>query len=237
VSQYRAGDFSTNYHTPPGGRAATDASVLGPPTSPSPILPLDLRANAQVEPMEEDPGSGVLQIVEKGEEEDEVDWEPEPQPMEESSSIFEEVMFGLQQKEVYESLVARLRDDRTFEKIAIEGLRAKILKMYAPIFKQQRQVRDRKTAELDRQKMLLIEREKEAADRRVEMQQKSASWLHEQRQMQRLKKDEEEADEAKWKWRMEKWRMEEDHTPQRNKRGFARPAALTPYGTVLRVSQ
>jgi hypothetical protein len=211
---------------------------LGPPTSPSPILPLDLRANAQVEPIEEDPGSGVLQIEEKEEEEEEeVDWEPEPQPMEESSSIFEEVMFGLQQKEVFESLVAALRDDRTFEKIAIEGLRAKILKMYAPIFKQQRQVRDRKTAELDRQKMLLIKREKEAADRRVEMQQKSASWLHEQRQMQRLKKDEEEADEAKWKWRMEKWRMEEDHTPQRNKRGFARPAALTPYGTVLRVSQ
>jgi hypothetical protein len=201
---------------------------LGPPTSPSPCLPLDLRANAQVEPMEEDPGSGVLQIEEKEED----DWEPEPQPMEES--IFEEVMVGLQQKEAFESLMVALRDDRTFE-IAIGGLRAKIFKMYAPIFKQQRQVRDRKTAELDRQKMLLIEREKEAADRRVEMQQKSASWLHERRQMLRLKKEEEEADEAKW--RMEKWRMEEDHTPQRNKRGFARPAALTPYGTVLRVSQ
>jgi hypothetical protein len=227
VSQYRAGDFSTNYHTPPGIRIATDASVLGPPASPSTIIPLDLRANAQVEPMEEDPGSGVLQIVDKGEEEEEIDWEPESQRMEESSNIFDEVMYGLRQKEVYESLVARLRDDPALAEFTIQGLRARILKLSAPLFKQQRQVRERKTAEQDRKKMALIEWEKEEADRRVEMQ-----------QMQRLKKDEEEAEEAKWKYRMEKWRMEEeDHTPLRNKRGFARPAALTPYGTVLRVSQ
>jgi hypothetical protein len=227
LSQYRAGDFSTNYHTPPGIGIATDACVvLGPPASPSTIFPLDLRANAQVEPMEEDPGSGVLQIAEKGEEE-EIDWEPETQRLEESSSIFEEVMYALRQKEVYESLVARLRDDPELAEFTIQGLRARILKLSAPLFKQQRQVRERKTAEQDRKKMALIEWEKEEADRRVEMQ-----------QMRRLKKNEEEAEEAKWKYRMEKWRMEEeDHTPVRNKRGFARPAALTPYGTVLRVSQ
>jgi hypothetical protein len=205
---------------------------LGPPTSPSPCLPLDLWANAQVEPMEEeeresvgDPGSGVLQIEEK-----EDDWEPEHQPMEES--IFEEVMAGLQEKETFKSLMVALQDNRTFE-IAMGGFRAKISKMYAPIFKQQREVRDWKTAELDRQKMLQIEKEKEVADRRVEMQQNSSE--QEWRQMLCLKKDKEEADEVKW--RMEKMEEDDDHTPQRNKRGFARPAALTPYGTVLRVSQ
>jgi hypothetical protein len=175
---------------------------LGPPTSPSPCLPLDLRANAQVEPMEEeegegDRGSGVLQIEER-----EHDWEPEHHPMEECT--FEAVMVALRDKKTFESLMVALRDNSTFEMV-MGAYRAKIALLYAPIFKQQRVEKYRKTAELDRLQML------------------------------RLKKEKEEADEVKWK--MEKMEEEDDHTPQRNKRGFARPAALTPYGTVLRVSQ
>jgi hypothetical protein len=146
--------------------------------------------------------------------------------------IFETVMVGLREKKTFESLMVALQDNRTFEMV-MGGFRAKIALLYAPFFKQQRVVRDRKTAQLDMQKMLRIKKEKEVADRRVEMQQNSDEL--EWRQMLRLKKEKEEADEVKWK--MEKMEEDDDHTPQRNQRGFARQAALTPYGTVLRVSQ
>jgi hypothetical protein len=137
-----------------------------------------LRANAQVEPMEEeegDPGSGVLQIEER-----EGDWLEEVEyPMEEST--FESVMVALR------------------EKIAI---------LYRPIFKQQREEKQQKADEIERQQML------------------------------QLKKEKDEADELKWKKEKVEKEMEEedDHTPQRKKRGFARPVSLTPYGTVIRVS-
>jgi hypothetical protein len=105
-------------------------------------------------------------------------------------------------------------EESTFELVMV-AFREKIAIMYRPIFKQQREEKQQNAGEIERQQMLQLKKEKEEAD--------ELKWKKEKDEKEKEEEEEEEE--------------EEDHTPQRNKQGFARPGPLTPYGTVIRVSQ
>jgi hypothetical protein len=104
-------------------------------------------------------------------------------------------------------------EESTFESVTV-AFGEKIDVMYCLIFKQQREEKQQKADEIERQQMLQLKKEKAEAD--------ELKWKKEKDEKEKEEEEEEE---------------EDDHTPQRNKRGFARPASLTPYGTVIRVSQ
>jgi hypothetical protein len=198
---------------PPGGPAATADS----PASPTPCAAMDLSANRQAdsEDMDQDEGgpasgeSGVLQIMDEEEEE------------EEEGPAFRE---NLQE----------MVEEGAIKPVTIITLREKIAKIYAAFFKQQREENEKvKQKEMAEKEQARLDASFKENDREIE------------RQIMQFKKEKEEEEEMKWKKEKEEEEEKEKekkmindyHTPPRDKRGFARAAPLTPYGTIMRVSQ
>jgi hypothetical protein len=116
-------------------------------------------------------------------------------------------------------------------------LQEKIAKNYAALFKQQREENEKaKQKEMTEKERAAMDANFKENAREIERQILQFKKEKEEEEEMKLKKEKEEEEEEKEKEKVKKM-IANYHTLPRDKRGFARAAPFTPYGTIMRVSQ